>query len=391
MRPLTLCFLILAFAVASCTDSTDSGEEPEPIEPSSYQVEVAFPELSFDSPVDLQHPGDDSNRLFVVEQGGVIRVFQNEATTTQASVFLDITDRITSGGERGLLGLAFHPNYESNGYFYVNYTTGDLRTVVSRFKVDSSNPDQALEQSEMEIISFNQPFNNHNGGQIQFGPDGYLYIAAGDGGSGGDPRGNGQDRTTLLGNILRIDIDAMEDGNNYAIPSDNPYIDSNDGFREEIFAYGLRNPWRFSFDAQEGTLWAGDVGQSAYEEIDIIKAGQNYGWNIMEGNSCYDTDNCDQSGLTLPVAEYGRGQGQSVTGGYVYRGPTLESLAGWYVYADFVSGRIWALNASSPDNPENMLLLATSLRIASFGEDADHELYICAFDGKIYQLVEGES
>lgn len=391
MRSTTLFSLMLLVLVGACTDATDSGEEPEPSEPSSYRVEGAFPELSFDRPLDLQHPGDGSNRLFVVEQHGVIKVFENESSTTEASVFLDITDRVTSGGERGLLGLAFHPDYESNGYFYVNYTTGDLRTVVSRFEVDSSNPDQAIKQSEIEIISFEQPYGNHNGGQLQFGPDGYLYIATGDGGSGGDPQGNAQDRSTLFGNILRIDVNGMEDGHNYAIPPDNPFVGNTEGFREEIFAYGLRNPWRFSFDAQEGTLWAGDVGQGAYEEIDIIKSGQNYGWNIMEGSSCYESDNCDQSDLTLPVIDYGRDQGQSVTGGYVYRGPTLGGLTGWYVYADFVSGRIWALDASNPDNPENIELLNTDLSISSFGVDANNELYICAFDGNIYRLVEAES
>jgi glucose/arabinose dehydrogenase len=387
MRLTTLFSLLLLFSVASCTDSTDSGEEPEPTDPSSYQAAIAFPELSFNQPVDLQNPGDESDRLFVVEQRGVIKVFQNDASTAEASTFLDITDQITDGDERGLLGLAFHPDYQSNGYFYVNYTTGDLRTIVSRFEVDSSNPNQAVEESEVELLSFEQPFENHNGGQLQFGPDGYLYIATGDGGSGGDPRGNAQDLSTLRGNILRIDVDGTEDGKNYAIPSDNPFFDNTDGFREEIFAYGLRNPWRFSFDAQEGTLWAGDVGQGQYEEIDIIRAGENYGWNIMEGSSCYESNNCDRSPLTLPVIDYGRNQGQSVTGGYVYRGQRLEGLIGWYLYADFISGQIWALNAANPDQPENIDLLSTDLRISSFGVDGANELYICALDGSIYHLV----
>ena len=392
MRSLTSILLVLLFAgwACACSDATNSGKTPSPPpEPDSYQVETAFPDLSFDRPLDLQHPGDDSNRLFVVEQAGIIKTFENDPSATEASVFLDLQNQVTSGGERGLLGLAFHPNFEANGLFYVNYTVSNpLRTVISQFQVSPDNPDRADKSSETVLLSFEQPFGNHNGGQIRFGPDGYLYIATGDGGSGGDPRGNAQDRTTLLGNILRIDVDASIDNNQaYAIPPDNPYVGNDQGFREEIFAYGLRNPFRFSFDAQTGDLWAGDVGQNEFEEIDIIRNGENYGWNILEGNSCYEADNCDRSGLTDPVFVYDHSQGRSVTGGVVYRGPTLDELEGRYVYADFISGRIWALNASTPENPNNTLLVDTDLPISSFGIDANDELYICAFDGKIYKLT----
>lgn len=385
---------IFLFAVAvSCSDSsTSTDEQPPPApDPSSYTVEPAFANLSFNNPLDLQHPGDGSNRLFVVEQGGVIKVFNNDAFASEATVFLDIQNRVSSGGERGLLGLTFHPDFETNGYFYVNYTAPDpLRTHISRFQVSAQNPDQAGPSSETVILSYNQPFNNHNGGQITFGPDGYLYIAAGDGGGGGDPNDNAQDRSTLLGNILRIDVDGSGDGNNYAIPPDNPFVGNQQGYREEIFAYGLRNPFRFSFDAQTDQLWAGDVGQSEYEEIDIIENGNNYGWNIVEGNECYEPDtDCDRTGLTPPVFVYDHSNNdRSVTGGFVYRGSSLEGLQGRYVYADFISGRIWSLDASDPDNPDNQLIIDTDVNISSFGVDAENKLYFTAFDGTVYHFTE---
>lgn len=357
----------------------------------SYQVEPAFPNLSFSRPLYLDHAGDGSDRLFVVEQSGTIQVFENDASTSDQSVFLDIRGRVDdSGNEEGLLGLAFHPDYANNGFFYVNYTA-DNQTIISRFEVSGSNPDQADSGSETVILTYNQPFSNHNGGHLAFGPDGYLYIASGDGGSAGDPDENAQNRKTLLGNILRIDVDGAENGNNYAIPPDNPFTGNSEGFREEIYAYGLRNPWRFSFDSENGDLLAGDVGQGTLEEIDIIESGGNYGWDIMEGTQCFEpSSGCDQSGLTLPVWEYGRDEGISVTGGYVYRGPGLNDLTGQYIYGDFGTGRIWALEFSDPENPSNTELIDSELNISSFGTDADNELYICSFDGQIYRLVETE-
>ncbi|WP_296704664.1 PQQ-dependent sugar dehydrogenase, partial [Algoriphagus sp.] len=281
-------FILLIFTINTACSQNE--QENTPSLTGEITVVEAFPKLSFTRPVDFQHAGDNSNRVFVVEQRGVISVFQNDLETTEKTEFLKIENLVDdSGNEEGLLGLAFHPDYKSNGYFYVNYTaTNPNRTVISRFSVSSSNPNQADGSSELVLLEFDQPFSNHNGGQISFGPDGYLYIAVGDGGSGGDPRGNGQNRKSLLGSILRIDIDRTEGSKNYAIPSDNPFANNNLGFKEEIYAYGLRNPWRFSFDSANGQLWVGDVGQNKYEEVDIIKKGGNYGWNSMEGFHCFN-------------------------------------------------------------------------------------------------------
>ncbi|MFH5832621.1 PQQ-dependent sugar dehydrogenase [Halalkalibaculum sp. DA384] len=387
-------FLVIASTIA-CAKSNEStgpdGNGTGTMDPnSSYELTEAFPHLSFTRPVDLQYPPDGSNRLFVVEQRGVITFFENTAETAEKTPFLDIEERVDDrGNEEGLLGLAFHPDFEQNGYFYLNYTTNNSTTRISRFTLSDDNPQQADPASEKVILSFEQPYGNHNGGQVSFGPDGYLYIAVGDGGAGGDPQEHGQNRSTLLGTILRIDVDRREGNRNYAIPPDNPFYDNSQGYREEIYAYGLRNPWRFSFDAETGQLWTGDVGQNAYEEIDIIENGGNYGWNTMEGNHCFNPrEGCDQSGLELPVLEYSQSNGdRSVTGGFVYRGPSLTELTGQYIYADYESGRIWALDFSDMDNPVNTLLYRADFGISSFGVDQDNELYICGFDGKIHKLV----
>ncbi len=353
-------------------------------------VEEAFPQLTFERPVDLQHAGDNSKRLFVVEQRGVVSVFQNDADVEEKSVFLDIEAQVEDqGNEEGLLGLAFHPEYENNGFFYVNYTASNPdRTVISRFKVSSSDQNTADKASELILLEFDQPFSNHNGGQVAFGPDGYLYIAVGDGGSGGDPQGNGQNLKTLLGTILRIDVDQQEGQMNYGIPADNPFANNSEGFRKEIYAYGLRNPWRFSFDSESNRLWTGDVGQNRYEEIDIVENGGNYGWNIMEGFHCFEpSSGCDTEGLEMPIWEYERSEGDvSVTGGFVYRGQSISELEGLYVYADYASGRIWTLDHSDLDNPVNNEILKAPFQISSFGVDKDNELYICGFDGKIYRF-----
>lgn len=354
-----------------------------------YQTEIAFPNLSFDRPVDLQDARDGSSRLFVVEQKGVVRLFQNNPSVSQAPVFLDIQSQVDdSGNEEGLLGLAFHPEFATNGHFYVNYTASDPnRTVVSRFSISSTDPDVADPASELVLLTLSQPYSNHNGGQLQFGPDGMLYIAVGDGGSGGDPQGNGQNRETLLGSILRIDVDTSSGDLSYGIPPDNPFAGNSDGFREEIYAYGLRNPWRFSFDSETGALWTGDVGQNAFEEVSIVESGRNYGWNIMEGFACYGSTNCSQTGLTLPVYAYPHGDGNSsITGGYVYRGTAIPSLAGKYVYADFISGRVWALT-DDQGAYSNELLVDASFNVSSFGVDVDNELYLCGFDGRIHRLT----
>lgn len=385
ISPLLLVFFLFGF----CSDTNrGTGDNDSTAVP--YKAVVAFPQLSFKRPVDLQYAPDNSNRIFVLEQEGVITVFPNDKAASARKTFLDIREQVDDqGNEEGLLGLAFHPDYKTNGYFYVNYTASNPnRTVISRFKV-SSDPDKADASSEKEILTFRQPYSNHNGGQVSFGPDGFLYIAVGDGGSGGDPQRNGQNRSTLLGSILRIDVDRQEGGNQYGIPPDNPFAKNKNGYREEIYAYGLRNPWRFSFDTENGRLWTGDVGQNAWEEIDIIEKGGNYGWNTMEGNHCFEPkNNCNRSGLKLPIHEYGRSEGISITGGFVYRGPTVKSLQGKYIYADYATRRIWALEHANLSKPVNTLLLEGDFNVSSFGVDQNNELYLCGFDGKIYLLEE---
>ena len=352
-------------------------------------VERAFPALSLSRMVAMAFPDDDTNRLFVALQPGKIMVFENDSDIASASEFLDITKRVNDrGNEEGLLGLAFDPDYSDNGYFYVYYSASNpRRSVIARFEV-SADPDVADLDSERIILEVPQPFSNHNGGQLAFGPDGLLYISLGDGGSGGDPRGNGQNLRTLLGSILRIDVGSLDEIGSYLIPGDNPFVGRGGGVREEIYAYGLRNPWRFTFDRDTGDMWAGDVGQNSFEEVDLIKPGRNYGWNVLEGFHCFRRSDCDQRGIEPPIAEYGRDGGCSVTGGYVYRGSRLPSLIGAYVYADFCSGRIWALRYDGSQVTEHIQLIDTSLGISSFGEDRSGELFVLSFDGGIYRLVE---
>ncbi|MBD3630814.1 PQQ-dependent sugar dehydrogenase [Cyclobacterium sp.] len=381
------CILFSLFVFNACVQ-----EDPVPdsVENRPLQLVEAFPNLSFNRPLDIQHPGDVSDRLFVVEQRGVISVFPNQQETGEKSTFLSLVNQVNdTGNEEGLLGLAFHPDYASNGLFYVNYTASNpARTVISRFQVSDSDPDQADPQSEMVLLEIDQPYTNHNGGKIAFGPDGYLYVSVGDGGSGGDPQGNGQNRATLLGSILRIDIDGSSSGKNYGIPADNPFVGNEEGFREEIYAYGLRNVWKFSFDPESNRLWAADVGQNRFEEISLIENGGNYGWNTMEGFECFDPESgCEQEGLELPIWAYDHSEGDgSVTGGYVYRGTAIPELQGEYVYADFISGRIWSLEFSDLSDPNNSELMQAPFPVAAFGLDQENELLICGFDGKIYKF-----
>lgn len=350
---------------------------------------MAFPNLTFNQPVGITYAdGDRTNRLFVVEQAGRIKVFENSKNASSSKVFLDISDRVLSGGEQGLLGLAFHPLFRQNRFFYVDFVADNpRRTVIARYTATAMDPDQADRNSEFILLEVIQPFPNHNGGQLAFGDDGFLYIGLGDGGSAGDPFGNAQNRSSLLGKILRIDVDSTSEGKNYSIPSDNPFAGNTLGYYPEIYAYGLRNPWRFSFDQATGTLWVGDVGQSQREEIDLVENGKNYGWNIMEGTLCYSpSTDCNQTGLESPVWEYSHAEGSSVIGGFVYRGSNLNGLNGAYIYGDYGSGKIWALHFDNIGGFTNTLLVDTSLSISSFGLDADAELYFTAFDGKIYKL-----
>ncbi len=341
--------------------------------PNSAEYEWRAIISGLDRPVDIQSARDGSGRLFLLEKYGAIRIFQNGQLLQEP--FLRIDDRVNDrSNEMGLLGLAFHPNYAQNGFFYINYTGAGGHTRISRFQASGNNADP---NSEKVLMVIDQPFPNHNGGAVVFGPDGYLYLALGDGGAGGDPQKHGQNPNSLLGTILRIDVDG---GDPYAIPADNP-------FGNEVWAYGLRNPWRISFDRVTGDLWIGDVGQNRWEEIDFLPAGSpggaNFGWSIMEGSSGYDGS--PQPGLLLPVAEYGRSDGCSVTGGYIYRG-AMPEWNGIYFYGDYCSGKIWGL---IPFNGlwQSQVLFEAGLRITSFGEDESGEIYIASDTGSIHVLT----
>ena len=357
---------------------------------SEFSIENAFPNLSFNDPVGIYHAGDYSDRIFIIEQEGRIKVFNNDPNVEEYSMFLDITSIVNQDGgytEEGLLGLAFHPNYAENGYFYVNYTDyGPRRNVIARYSVDNNDPNEADYGSAVVILEVNQPYSNHNGGQISFGPDGYLYIIFGDGGSSGDPLGHGQDLSTFLGSLIRIDIDNPSGEFNYGIPDDNPFLDIY--ARPEIYAYGLRNMWRFSWDLETGFLWGADVGQNSYEEINIINSGLNYGWNTMEANHCFPIgSDCDSSGLEPPILEYELYVNGvcSITGGYVYRGDVLWNLKGKYIYGDWCTGDIWSLEYFEDGNHINDHLLRSEINITSFGVDQNNELLFCG-NGNIYKL-----
>jgi uncharacterized repeat protein (TIGR03806 family) len=343
----------------------------------------AFPNLVFARPLFLTAPPDGSDRIFVVEQGGRVRVFPNDENVLASTTFLDIRAQVLSpGGEEGLLGFAFAPDYATSGYFYTYYSAASpRRSLLSRWQVSTGDPDQADPGSEEILLSIGQPFSNHNGGSLAFGPDGMLYLAVGDGGSGDDPLNTGQNLQTLLGKILRLTPDG-------GIPADNPFVGGSNGEREEVWAYGLRNPWRGSFDRSTGDFWIGDVGQNRQEEIDIILKGRNYGWRIYEGNlSNINSGGRPASDFEAPVITYNHDVGASVTGGYVYRGSQLPNLLGAYLYGDFVSGRVWALVRDGGQVISNELIAAVPSP-ASFGEDESGELYICSFDGNIYRLEE---
>jgi len=344
-----------------------------PAFPNSSDYEWRLLTSGLNRPVDIQSAYDGSGRLFIIEKFGNIRVFENGGLAGKP--FLDISDRVNdNSNEMGLLGLAFHPQYEQNGFFYVNYNGAGGNTFISRFQAGGNSADP---NSEKILFTIEQPFPNHNGGAVTFGPDGYLYLGLGDGGSAGDPKKNGQNTNSLLGKILRIDVN---NGDPYVIPSDNP-------FGNEVWAYGLRNPWRMSFDRTSGDLWIGDVGQNTWEEIDYLPTGSlggaNFGWSIMEGNHPYDGS--AQPGLLLPVTEYSHEYGCSVTGGYVYRG-AMPEWNGIYLYGDYCTGRIWGLLPSN-DGWQNQVLFETRANITSFGTDESGEIYFASDNGNIYHLT----
>lgn len=390
MMRLLLTALIITSLAAAAT-AADLKIAPLPV-----RAERVFADHQFDRPILVTHAGDGSGRVFVVGQKGPIHVLPQAGGERQ--VYLDITDRVVykdKENEEGLLGMAFHPDYKDNGEFFLYYTTTDAphTSVISRFRVSKDDPNKADPNSEEEILRIKQPYWNHNGGTIIFGPDGYLYIGLGDGGSANDPHGNGQNLGTLLGSILRIDVDRKSNSKNYAIPPDNPFVNRK-GARPEIYAYGLRNIWRMAFDPATKKLWAGDVGQNLWEEIDIIQKGGNYGWNVREGLHPFPPDQPPRphQGMIDPIFEYNHSLGKSITGGEVYRGKAIPALIGKYVYADYVAGLTWGLtyDEKSKQVTGNQPIQAPQLPVMSFGSDEDGELYMTTAVGLIYKLVPAE-
>ena len=376
----------------ACTNATMAPVPPPPPPPPGTPGLQSVGGVTFAAPVFVTSPRADSARVFVVEQAGRIRVLRND--TLLAAAFLDIRGTIRAGGEEGLLSLAFHPQYATNGRFYIYFTdaSGDLRIV--RYRV-SSNPNVADPATADTILTVPHPTNgNHNGGQLQFGPDGRLYAGTGDGGGGGDVPNNAQNRHILLGKLLRLDVDTVS---GYRIPADNPFaIDTT--AEPEIWALGLRNPWRFSFDRQTGDLYIGDVGQGAWEEVDVSPAsgggkGVNFGWRIMEGMHCYPSGTgCNQTGLVLPIVEYAHTGGPcSITGGYVYRGTRVTALAGHYLYADYCAGFVRSfrfVGGTAQDLSTWTVRLSPGPNISSFGEDARGDVYVMTLDGGVYRIIE---
>ncbi len=368
---------VAAVQIASCVSSAQTTGALEP----------AFPGLTFTEPIELTHAGDGSGLVYVAEKAGRVRAVNAAAGT--ATTALDITGLVINSGEQGFLGMAFHPSFATNGYLYVHYsgrTNG--RTVLARYTRSTTNLavfDPASAQILLEVV---QPFSNHNGGKLAFGPDGYLYLSLGDGGSANDPGNRAQNRTLLFGKMLRLDVDNPSAGRNYGIPPSNPFAGNTDGTREEIYAYGLRNMFRFSFDRATGTLWGADVGQNAYEEIDLITSGGNYGWRVAEGFHCnVPSTGCDRTGFTDPIYEYDHSGGNcSITGGFVYRGARNPDLTGRYVFGDYCTGNLWALTYDGT-TATRQTIASIGVGLFSFGEDAAGELYVLSGDGSIQRFV----
>lgn len=388
---------VVAYRNIKIRELPDNGVAKDPVDGKLPLVtEKAFPNLKWAGwdpetesgqirpfrTIFLLHSGDGTNRLFAGEQWGQVFAFKNDQATTDSHVFLDLRKKVQYAdnmNEEGLLGMAFHPKFKTNGEFFIYYSAKDAEhtTVVSRFKVSKDDPNKADPASEEELIRFPQPFWNHKGGTIAFGPDGMLYIALGDGGAGNDPFGNGQNLSKHLGKILRIDVDHKDAGKAYAIPKDNPFVGTKDA-APEIYAYGFRNPWRIAFDSKTGTLWCSDVGQNLWEEIDLVEKGGNYGWNFREGLHPFGAKTPPADAKLLdPIWEYDHQVGKSITGGNVYRGSRIKELAGKYVYADYVSGKVWALDYDEAKKAVkgNYSIPSNGLPIMSFGEDEQGDMY----------------
>ncbi len=358
----------------------------QPFDPASFQLVLEPVASGLNRPLFVTSAPDGSGRLFVVEQGGTVRIIQGGALLPE--IFLDIRDRVRAGGEQGLLGLVFHPRYAENGRLFVNYTAHNSDNTIAEFHV-SADPNRAGAAGGRVLLALPDFAANHNAGMLAFGPDGFLYVGTGDGGGGGDPQRTAQNAMALLGKMLRLDVDS---GEPYAIAAGNPFAGRSD-IRPEIWATGLRNPWRYSFDRITGDLWIADVGQGEWEEINLQPAGsaggENYGWSIMEGTHCFrPSSGCDQNGLVRPVHEYDHSLGCSVTGGYVYRGAAYPALEGAYLFGDYCSGRIWALSPDTGAGRTATELLKASFQISSFGEDEQGEMYLTGYNtGIVYRLT----
>jgi len=404
-RKSSWCVVLLAAVPALAQAEIDQS-------PLNVQVVPAFPNIEWPDwvrgidtgkprdprPLAIMGARDGTNRIFAASQYGSIHVWPNDPATSEMKTFLDIRDRVQyldSQNEEGLLGLAFHPRFKENGQFFVYYSANPTpesphATVISRFRVIPGDPKRGDPNSEEVLMRIDHPFWNHKGGTIVFGPDGYLYVGLGDGGSRGDPHGNGQNLQTLLGSILRIDVDHRDRGLRYAIPKDNPFVGRGEGVRGEIWAYGIRNVWRIAFDRQTGDLWAGDVGQDTWEEIDIIRKGGNYGWNLREAKHPHGPNGSPpRSDLIEPIWEYHHDVGKSITGGNVYRGKDVPQLEGGYLYADFVTGQIWGLWYDNAKNEvtANREILPKGLPLMSFGEDDNGETYFVTQEGGIHKFA----
>ena len=383
LRYPALVLVLFELLLTACGSSPTSAPPP----PGSTTLALTMVVTGLSSPVDLETPDDNSGRMFVVEQPGRIKIISNG--TVLPTAFLDITSIVNFGAEQGLLGVAFHPGYANSPKIYVNYdraVAGGQETVISEFSAPSAGSNQIDPASERILLIQSQPFSNHKAGQLAFGLDGFLYFGLGDGGGSGDPNNNGQNLNTLLGKMLRIDVDHTSPGKPYAIPPDNPF--ANGGGLPEIFAYGFRNPWRFSLDRPGQRFFVADVGQNSFEEIDILANGANFGWNTMEGAHCFNPpSNCSMTGLTLPIFEYSHSEGIAVIGGYVYHGSAIPSLAGTYLFSDFGSGTLWNLTEGPPGTWTRQTLLSTGRSVSSFGQDAAGELYLLDLSGTVLKLV----
>lgn len=390
LTPAVILFLSACGGGGNGGGGLDPPDPPGP--PATVQTQRVFANVVLNSPTALTQAPGDASRWFALNKAGVITVFNNDPVNAVGSTFLNISGRVLNSGEAGLLGLAFHPEFANNGEVFVSYVAPGLISVISRFRSNVGN--LTLDpMSEEILLTVIQPQDNHNGGDIHFGPDGFLYIGFGDGGGANDPSGHAQNTTNLLGAMVRIDVDIAM---GYDIPPGNPFAGNTPSVQgvcgancPEIYAWGFRNPWRFSFDRQGGALWVGDVGQNAWEEVDRVERGQNYGWNTREGAHCFNPPSgCSTAGLTDPITEYGHSLGNSITGGYVYRGTAIPSLVGQYLFGDFGSGRLWAVPANSPIGTAPTEIADTTHAISAFGQSVNGELYVVDyFGGGIHQIV----